>query len=59
MTLEQIAIILDTRIKGLQEIKTLTIADGGSQNQIESIEEKIFTTQNTLTKIIESINDSL
>lgn len=59
MTLEQIAIILDIRIKGLQEIKTLTIADGGSQNQIESIEQKILITQNTLTKIIESINDSL
>ena len=59
MTLEDIASILDIRIKGLQEIKTLTITDGGSQNQIESIEQRILTTQNTLIKIIESINDSL
>lgn len=55
MTLEDIAGILENRIKGLQEIKTLTIADYGSQNQIDSIDQKIFITQTTLVSILESI----
>lgn len=55
MTLEDVAGILENRIKSLQEIKTLTIADYGSQNQIDSIDKKIFTTQITLVSILETI----
>lgn len=55
MTLEDIAGILENRIKILQEIKTLTIADYGSQYQIDSIDQKIFTTQTTLVSILETI----
>jgi hypothetical protein len=56
MTLEDIANILEARIKGLQEIKILTIADYGDQNQIASIDKKIFETQTTLVSILESIS---
>ena len=55
MTLEDVAGILENRIKSLQEIKTLTIADYGSQSQIDSIDKKIFTTQITLVSILETI----
>lgn len=55
MTLEDVAGILENRIKSLQEIKTLTIADYGSRNQIDSIDKKIFTTQITLVSILETI----
>jgi hypothetical protein len=57
MTLEQIAILLDNRVKELQQIKQITEADGGSMKRISEIESKILETQQTLADIIEAIDD--
>lgn len=58
MTLDQIVAILTYRISGLLEIKSLTLAEGGSEQQIYAIDEKIVTTQTTLENIISAINEA-
>lgn len=55
MTLEQIATILEERLRGLQDIKNATIADGGGEVQIQLIEEKIVATRSSLDNILDVI----
>lgn len=56
MTIEEITIALSQRLKSLQELKELTVSNTLIENDVNVIDDRISKTNNTIEKLLLSIN---
>jgi hypothetical protein len=56
MTIEEIAIALSQRLKSLQDLKELSVSNTLIENNVNVIDDKILKTNETIEKLLLSIN---
>lgn len=56
MTIEEITIALSQRLKSLQDLKELSVSNTLIENNVNVIDDKILKTNETIEKLLLSIN---
>jgi len=56
MTIEEITITLSKRLKSLQDLKELSVSNTLIENNVNVIDDKILKTNETIEKLLLSIN---